>query len=75
MKNVYDGVVILDEKGEAEIDLPDWFAVLNMDYRYQLTVIGAPGPNLCISKEISESSTDNIDTAGNTNKDYNGIFA
>ena len=40
MKNVYDGVVILDKKGEAEVDLPDWFSALNKDYRYQLTAIG-----------------------------------
>jgi hypothetical protein len=28
MKNVYDGVVVLDDKGEAEIELPDWFGAL-----------------------------------------------
>src|SRR5215213_8141479 len=39
MKNVYDGVVVLDNKGEAEIDLPDWFSALNKDFRYQLTAI------------------------------------
>ncbi len=27
MKNVYDGVVVLDDKGEAEIELPDWFGL------------------------------------------------
>jgi hypothetical protein len=54
MKNIYDGVVALDEKGEAEVVLPDWFGALNKDFRYQLTAIGAPGPNLYISKEISE---------------------
>jgi hypothetical protein len=37
MKNVYDGVVVLDDKGEAEIELPDWFGALNKDFRYQLT--------------------------------------
>lgn len=52
MKNVYDGVVALDEKGEAEIELPDWFGILNKDFRYQLTAIGAPGPNLYIAEEI-----------------------
>ncbi|HEY9386381.1 MAG TPA: hypothetical protein VIP70_05030, partial [Nitrososphaeraceae archaeon] len=49
MKNVYDGVVVLDDKGEAEIELPDWFGALNKDFRYQLTAIGAPGPNLHIA--------------------------
>jgi hypothetical protein len=62
MKNVYDGVIALDSKGEAEIKLPDWFSALNKDYRYQLTAMGAPGPNLYIAKEISESSTGYFDT-------------
>jgi hypothetical protein len=48
MKNVYDGVVALDDKGEAEIELPDWFGALNKDFRYQLTAIGAPGPNVSV---------------------------
>jgi hypothetical protein len=52
MKNVYDGVVLLDDKGEAEIELPDWFGALNKDFRYQLAAIGAPGPNLHIAEEI-----------------------
>ena len=56
MKNVYDGVVTLNDKGEAYIDLPDWFAALNKDFRYQLTAIGAPGPNLYIAEEISDTS-------------------
>ena len=57
MKNVYDGVVVLDRKGKAEIELPNWFGALNKDFRYQLTAIGAPGPNLYIAEEISEAIT------------------
>jgi hypothetical protein len=57
MKNVYDGIVVLDRKGKAEIELPDWFGILNKDFRYQLTAIGAPGPNLYIAEEISDKTT------------------
>ena len=60
MKNVYDGVIELDNKGEAKVQLPEWFSALNKDYRYQLTAIGAPGPNLYIAEEISESILNNI---------------
>jgi hypothetical protein len=52
MKNVYDGVVVLDTKGEAVVVLSAWFDALNKEFRYQLTPIGAPGPNLHIAKEI-----------------------
>ena len=55
MKNIYDGVVVLDGSGSAVISLPDWFTALNKDFRYQLTSIGAPGPNLYVSEEVSEN--------------------
>jgi hypothetical protein len=44
MKNVYDGIAVLDADGRAEVDLPDWFQALNRDFRYQLTCIGAFAP-------------------------------
>ncbi|MGD8738157.1 MAG: hypothetical protein PVJ85_15525 [Anaerolineae bacterium] len=55
MKNLYDGVVILDAAGSAWVDLPAWFEALNQDYRYQLTPIGAPGPNLYVAQEIEDN--------------------
>ncbi len=53
MMNVYNGNVILDGNGEARVIFPNYFEALNRDYRYQLTAIGAPGPNLYIAEEIS----------------------
>lgn len=53
MMNMYNGVVALDRKGEAWINLPDWFEALNRDFRYQLTAIGAPAPKLYIAQEVS----------------------
>jgi hypothetical protein len=53
MKNIYDGVATLDSNGEAVVNLPAWFEALNKDFRYQLTSIGAPAPNLYIAEEVS----------------------
>jgi hypothetical protein len=53
MKDVYDGVVVLDGAGRAWVELPDWFEALNGDFRYQLTAMGAPGPNLYVAEKIS----------------------
>ena len=44
MMNVYNGNVILDENGEAWVELPEWFETLNRDFRYQLTCIGGFAP-------------------------------
>lgn len=55
MLNVYSGVAVLDSRGEAEVNLPHWFEALNEDFRYQLTALGAPGPNLHVKQEISEN--------------------
>ena len=55
MKNIYDGVAVLDANGEAEITLPDWFEALNKDFRYQLTAIGASSPGLYIAQKITNN--------------------
>ncbi|UCE18042.1 MAG: hypothetical protein JSV84_14435 [Gemmatimonadota bacterium] len=53
MMNVYNGNVTLNAKGEAVVELPDYFEAFNRDFRYQLTAIGAAGPNLHIAQKIS----------------------
>jgi hypothetical protein len=54
MMNIYDGVVTLDKKGTAEVQLPDWFQALNRDFRYQLTCIGGFAP-VYVSAEIKDN--------------------
>jgi hypothetical protein len=54
MKNIYDGVVILDENGEAVVELPSYFEALNMEFRYQLTCIGSFAP-VYIAQEIQNN--------------------
>jgi hypothetical protein len=53
MMNIYDGNATLDANGEASVTLPDWFEALNKDFRYQLTAIGKPSPNIYIAQEIA----------------------
>jgi hypothetical protein len=56
MMNIYNGIAALDAQGHALVQLPDWFEALNRDFRYQLTSIGAPGPNLYISRKVQNLS-------------------
>lgn len=54
MKNVFDGVVILDAYGRATVELPEYFEVLNESFRYQLTCIGGYAP-VYIAEKISNN--------------------
>ena len=57
MMNVYNGNVVLNARGEARITLRRWwFDALNKDFRYQLTAVGSPGPNLYVAEEIKNNS-------------------
>ena len=56
MMNVYNGNATLDSKGEVTVQLPNYFEALNQDFRYQLTPIGAPGPNLYVAQEITANT-------------------
>jgi hypothetical protein len=52
MLNIYNGLVQLDEHGAAMVEFPEWFDALNHEFRYQLTPIGSPAPNLHVASEI-----------------------
>lgn len=52
MMNVYNGNALLDEQGQAAIELPVWFEALNRDFRYQLTCIGGFAP-VYVAEEIA----------------------
>lgn len=54
IKNIYDGVVTLDAKGEAVVTLPSWFGALNKDFRHQLTCVGSFAP-VYVAEEISQN--------------------
>jgi hypothetical protein len=51
MMNIYNGNVMLDEQGEAWVELADWFEALNQEFRYQLTPIGGWAP-LYVAEKI-----------------------
>ncbi len=51
VKNIYDGIAMLDKNGEVTIELPTYFEALNNNVRYQIKPIGAPMPNLYVKEE------------------------
>jgi len=55
MMNIYTGAARMDASGSALVSLPDWFEAVNGDFRYQLTAIGEPAPNLHIAREITNN--------------------
>jgi len=54
MMNIYNGNVVTDQSGSAEVELPDYFDSLNKDFRYQLTVIGAFAQAI-VAEEIKDN--------------------
>jgi hypothetical protein len=55
MMNIYNGNIVLDAGGKAWIQLPDWFEVLNRDFRYQLTCIGGFAP-VYVAQKIEDGT-------------------
>ncbi|GIK20057.1 MAG: hypothetical protein AMXMBFR77_21540 [Phycisphaerales bacterium] len=52
--NFYSGNVVLDDAGQAWVDLPDYFEEINRDFRYQLTTIGGWAP-VYVALEIEDN--------------------
>jgi len=42
--NIYSGNTVLDDHGEAVVNLPAWVEALCEDFRYQLTCVGGSAP-------------------------------
>jgi hypothetical protein len=55
MKDIYDGVVTTDAKGEATVTLPSYFETLNRDFRYQLTIMGDQFAQARVSSKIKDN--------------------
>jgi hypothetical protein len=62
MKNIYDGVAVLDAAGKVTVQLPDWFQAINGGFRYQLTCVGGYAP-VYVASEINNNQ---FEIAGGT---------
>lgn len=59
-KNIYDGLVTTDSRGYATVTLPNWFGALNVDFRYQLTVVDSEdSESFTLAKVVREIGSDN----------------
>ncbi len=56
VKNIYDGIATLDQNGEATVTLPEYFEVLNKNYRYLATAIGVPSPHMYIKEGVEDNT-------------------
>ncbi len=53
MLNVYNGTVTTDAAGMAVAELPAYFEAANMEFKYQLTIIGKTFARVLVYEEIS----------------------
>jgi trimeric autotransporter adhesin len=54
MMNVYNGNIETDGDGNATVELPGYFEVLNRDFRYQLTAVGQFA-QVIVAEEVSNN--------------------
>lgn len=61
MMNIYNGNITTDASGEATVTMPSYFDALNVEFRYQLTVMGPDFAQAIVSKKM-ENNTFKIKT-------------
>ncbi len=54
LTNIYNGNAVMDENGEAWVELPEWFEALNEEFTYQLTCVGGYA-NVYIAEEVKNN--------------------
>ncbi|HOZ31027.1 MAG TPA: hypothetical protein PLL66_08935, partial [Bacteroidales bacterium] len=54
--NIYRGNVVLNENGEAVVNLPNYFSEININFSYYLTPIGGAAPQLHVKEEVIGNS-------------------
>ena len=54
MMNIYNGNITTDANGEAVVTMPSYFEAENIDFRYQLTVVGVFAQAI-VGKEIASN--------------------
>jgi hypothetical protein len=59
MMNIYNGNVTTDKGGYATIEMPEWFEMLNMEFRYQLTVIDVADSDSFVMVKVVRKIVDN----------------
>jgi hypothetical protein len=55
MMNIYNGNVTTDVNGEATVTMPAWFQALNVDFRYQLTIMGDQFAQARVSSKMRDN--------------------
>jgi hypothetical protein len=56
VQNVYNGTVVLNEKGEATVKLPDYFEALNKNPQYMMTAVSMSMPGLFVKQKVRDNT-------------------
>jgi hypothetical protein len=56
MMNIYNGNITTDANGEATVTMPSYFDALNVDFRYQLTVLGPDFAQAIVARKMEDNT-------------------